>query len=573
MITGLCLATYYPADLEKGQYVPCTIQFDTLQDGNISCSVMDSKNKPLSVNKLFHAFRKQKGRSSSSERRNNVQRDPIVETGSLSNPPNASGTPTQDEIKQLFGLCRVNLGGLGVVTQMTLKCIPLLTLTERTLRYPISNFLGEGGNVRLRGSSGHTLTNANVMKQRALKEHYERLSSFRHLRYMWLPYTDSLICVQSNPTVDDGDPSGVSPPAEVPTTEAMRQLLAQVNPEQFVYEPETKWHSNPDADIVAGSTKLAPCVGKTPVNVSKESYSVAQLRDMLLDVSRSKYSTGPDFNITPTPPLLDTNYVQRINRAEEKYWKSCHNQVRTALSNDILKFDCGGQQLVYEICFPIGSSKPDGSHSGKDIEFVLKLLNLIEKYQIPAPCPIEQRWGAANTISQLSPCYSTNADDKFSYVGVIMYLPPNATGSEKDRARVIAKFQEYIQSCLSPLLIEYNAVPHWAKIETSTQLQQQVNYYSCLEQNSNLNADSAETVCKQARYDYMVCNANSSKNFNNGDSNQPIINKFGNIQLGEIKKRFGTDLDLFVNWSQVLDPHGIFKNEVLNEIFELDSAK
>jgi len=91
---------------------------------------------------------------------------------------------------------------------------------------------------------------------------------------------------------------------------------------------------------------------------------------------------------------------------------------RVGDSTDILGFDCGGQQLVFEVCFSCGydkgacydSAATNGTASAttngdnaaitnanavagrsKDIEFVHRLLRIIEEAKLPAPSPIEQR--------------------------------------------------------------------------------------------------------------------------------------------------------------------------------------
>jgi L-galactono-1,4-lactone dehydrogenase len=81
-------------------------------------------------------------------------------------------------------------------------------------------------------------------------------------------------------------------------------------------------------------------------------------------------------------------HVKKVNEAEAEYWKTCEGS-RVADSTDILGFDCGGQQLVLEVCFPIGSLQ---ENSGKDITFVKELLQIIEQSKIPAASPIEQRY-------------------------------------------------------------------------------------------------------------------------------------------------------------------------------------
>ena len=120
--------------------------------------------------------------------------------------------------------------------------------------------------------------------------------------------------------------------------------------------------------------------------VTKLSFS--ELRDILLSINP-----------------LDTNHIKRVNDAEASFWK-LSSGARYDDSTNILGFDCGGQQLVFEVCFPIGTLN---DATGKDIEFVKQLLDIAESAGIPAPSPIEQRWTARST-SPMSPAYSENKD-------------------------------------------------------------------------------------------------------------------------------------------------------------------
>lgn len=81
-------------------------------------------------------------------------------------------------------------------------------------------------------------------------------------------------------------------------------------------------------------------------------------------------------------------------------------------ADEILGFDCGGQQWVSETCFPAGTL---GKPSMKDLEYIEGLKKLIEKEEIPAPAPIEQRW-TTRSQSPMSPAYSLAEDDIFSWV-------------------------------------------------------------------------------------------------------------------------------------------------------------
>lgn len=53
-----------------------------------------------------------------------------------------------------------------------------------------------------------------------------------------------------------------------------------------------------------------------------------------------------------------------------------------------------------------------------------------------------------------SPAYSTDPDEVFSWVGIIMYLPPSQT--EQQRQEIQRRFDEYTQ-LIEPLVKKYRA--------------------------------------------------------------------------------------------------------------------
>ena len=308
---------------------------------------------------------------------------------------------------RLFRMAKTGLGALGVVTELTLRCVPRHKLLEYTFTLPASSIL---------------------------KQHYERLDHFRHVRYMWFPYTSKVCLVVSNPTGDKtkGDQEQTDPAVVVKRD---KELLSGAS-----LSNKTSLLKPPTEAMCELLLRLCPHLDRKTVFTM----SFSQLRDHLLAVNP-----------------LDVGLVKQINTAESDFWeRSAGFKVDDSIN--ILGFDCGGAQWVLEVCFPIGRLE---DMSGKDITFVQKLLKLIEHAQLPAPCPIEQRWTARST-SPMSPAYSPNPDDVFSWVGVIMYLPSGQNDAEK--AKITAKFHEYVE-LLQPLLQEYNASIHWAKLEVPVQ--------------------------------------------------------------------------------------------------------
>lgn len=77
-----------------------------------------------------------------------------------------------DTDPELFAMARCGLGCLGVVTELTLQAVPAQRLRERT-------FVASAREVA--------------------RQHARWLGSHKHMRYMWLPYTDSVVVVQVDP--------------------------------------------------------------------------------------------------------------------------------------------------------------------------------------------------------------------------------------------------------------------------------------------------------------------------------------------------------------------------------------
>lgn len=73
---------------------------------------------------------------------------------------------------KLFRLAKVGLGCLGVVTEVTLQCVPAHELLE------------------------HTFV---VTSDELRRQHAGLLRNNKHVRYMWIPYTHDIVVVTNNP--------------------------------------------------------------------------------------------------------------------------------------------------------------------------------------------------------------------------------------------------------------------------------------------------------------------------------------------------------------------------------------
>merc|ERR1712066_469462 len=81
----------------------------------------------------------------------------------------------------------------------------------------------------------------------------------------------------------------------------------------------------------------------------------------------------------------------------------------------------------------------------------------IEREGIAAASPIEQRWTSRST-SPMSPAYSPQGGDIFSWVGVIMYTFDEAAPEIKERFRAYAEHHV-------DLTFKYGGAFHWGKID------------------------------------------------------------------------------------------------------------
>ncbi|XWS65353.1 hypothetical protein CRYUN_Cryun05aG0105500 [Craigia yunnanensis] len=299
---------------------------------------------------------------------------------------------SKEKDPELFYLARCGLGGLGVVAEVTIQCVERQELVEHT-----------------------TVSNMKDVK----KNHKKMLHENKHVKYLYIPYTDTVVVVTCNPVSKWRGPPKFKP--KYTKDEAMlhvRELYKEYLKKYRAREITSPNNNEPDINEV----------------------SFTELRDKLLALDP-----------------LNKDHVMKVNHVEAEFWRKSEGY-RVGWSDEILGFDCGGQQWVSETCFPAGTlSKP----SMKDLEYIEELKQLIEKEEIPSPAPIEQRW-TARSQSPMSPASSSEEDDIFSWVGIIMYLP---TMDARQRKEITAEFFHYRHLTQAQLWDKYSAYEHWAKIE------------------------------------------------------------------------------------------------------------
>jgi len=312
---------------------------------------------------------------------------------------------SEDADPELFRMAKVAMGSLGVVAEATLQCVPAHQLVEKTF------------------VASRAFVAAN---------HAQLLRDHKHIRFMWIPYTDAVVVVGSNPLEPGQDPKklekSVKQMSEYKKVAPLRDLLLKSAPEMNTWARR--------GEVAA--------------------MNFAQLRDALLALAP-----------------LDTEFVKRVNAAEAQFWRN-NEGVRVDWSHRVLGFECGGEQWVSEVAFPAGTlSEP----SKADMGFMADVLELIEKEGLPAPAPIEQRWTSSSTATMSIASSPNQPDAMHSWVGIIMYLP---TSDPAQRSEITARFNHYKQLCMDRIWEKYGAVEHWAKVEVPatsggvTQLQERL---------------------------------------------------------------------------------------------------
>jgi len=331
---------------------------------------------------------------------------------------------TEESHGKLFKMARLGLGGLGILSEITLKVIPAHNLVEQTI-------------VMTRSEAKEKLSTL-------LKRH-------KHIRYMWIPYEDAVVVVTNDP--ENELPLAMEAGAIVDDGKGGKKKIVTVEDIQPKHTKDIQF-----APLRALLQKLL--ANKEDNSLDDETINgmgFGDLRDVIL-------ASGN---------MLDPDHIKRVNKAEREFWMKAQG-VEIAPSDQKLQFDCGGQQWVYEVCFPVGTY---GRPNHKSIDFVEELLEEIESSGLPAPSPIEQRWTSGST-SPLSPASvgprphesydSQNA--LFSWVGVIMYLPSEDMDPTGYRREFITQsFKEQYCKLVRKVGEKYGIMCHWAKLEVSSE--------------------------------------------------------------------------------------------------------
>ena len=218
---------------------------------------------------------------------------------------------------ELFHLAKVGLGCLGVVVQVTMQCIPAHYLQESTF----------------------------VLTRQEAKEQVETLlQNHKHMRYMWIPYTDTVVCVTNDPVDMDHPPDASSSSSSLTTTTKASESKSS----------HSWFRRNDKGDGV--DTNKKPFQNKLSASERRQ-----PLVDLLLQVSAEVAVTDGDGNpiytresvrdmgfgalrdaILALKDPLDLEHVRLCHQAEAEFWKRNEDTIIKP-SDELLQFDCGGQ--------------------------------------------------------------------------------------------------------------------------------------------------------------------------------------------------------------------------------------
>ncbi|ONH95016.1 hypothetical protein PRUPE_7G046600 [Prunus persica] len=182
---------------------------------------------------------------------------------------------SKEKDPELFYLAQCGLGGLGVVAEVTIQCVERQELVEHT-----------------------SISNMEEIK----KNQKKLLSENKHGKYLYIPYSDTVVVVTCNLYQNGKVPQSSSP-----------NIAA------------TKPYSTSEISTRNASRSSDPV--KNDVDINELSFT--ELRDKL---------------------HVDKDHVVKVNQAEAEFWRKSEGY-RVGWSDEILGFDCGGQTVGFRNLF------------------------------------------------------------------------------------------------------------------------------------------------------------------------------------------------------------------------------
>jgi L-galactono-1,4-lactone dehydrogenase len=141
--------------------------------------------------------------------------------------------------------------------------------------------------------------------------------------------------------------------------------------------------------------------------------------------------------------------VEVDNKIDHKKLKFQTNHTKVA--SHFFQIGC---QWTIENCYPCGDLN---GRSNVDLDYSEAILRMIEQERLPSG-PMEQRWSASSS-SPMSPAYSQNKDEIFSWVGIIQFIPV-----EELRDPIEKSFVGFAKKFID-IGYDFGALIHWGKVD------------------------------------------------------------------------------------------------------------
>jgi len=180
---------------------------------------------------------------------------------------------------------------------------------------------------------------------------------------------------------------------------------------------------------------------------------------------------------------------------------------------------------------------------------------------------VGQRWTAASS-AYMSPAHTPSPHPPlspgpvYSWVGVIMYLPPSQSPSQRDRiSRVFAAYRRLMY----PLMSKYGAVSHWAKLYlpssgSSSSNKNKNSSISSMDISANADRNGTETDVLSVAEEYAEALLQTAWKtpYDEPETELAFLRK-------TVADRF--EVDVFNALRSRYDPNNILSNSLVNSVF------
>eukprot|EP01084_Bolivina_argentea_P311012 538289_1 len=177
--------------------------------------------------------------------------------------------------------------------------------------------------------------------------------------------------------------------------------------------------------------------------------------------------------------MLNVNFIKKFNVANFEYWKKMKKYFDKQIYNLSEHFSLYKmtKHIHYECVF--------------DIEYItnipIDIMNNIEKYNIPCPGYLEQRF-CRSSDAKLSPVFSEKKNGLFCFLGTKYYIPVSIQKNDTIIRYIYNEFIYVYCDMLNKTIIKYKnpCVVHWAKLHVNDENKQLIRTLIYKKYGSNL---------------------------------------------------------------------------------------